>query len=155
MFERATAAFQKQDFGEARKLFSLAAAGPAVELAHAAQMYMRMCERRLGSGDADVKSPEQLYTLGVSLLNQGDYDGAAAALEAALQKQPDADHFHYALALCKGQHGDLAAAAGHLRRAIELQPSNRIAARNDADFHAIAQHAPIRELLSGERNDAG
>ena len=118
-------------------------------------MYMRMCERRMGAGTDDVTTPEDLYTLGVSLLNRGDYPGAAAALEQALQRKPDTDHFHYSLALCEGHRGDLTAAAKHLRRAIELQPSNRIAALNDADFHTIAQHSAIREILNGERNAAG
>ncbi len=109
----------------------------------------------MGEGVAEAKSPEELYTLGISLLNRGDLDGAQNALEKALQRRPDTDHYHYALALCAGQKGELSAAASHLRRAIELQPSNRIAALNDADFHAIAQHAVIRELLNGERNNAG
>jgi tetratricopeptide (TPR) repeat protein len=155
VFEKATAAFHKKDFAHARSLFAQAAAGPAAELAHSAQMYVKMCERRMGEGAAQAQSPEELYTLGISLLNRGDVEGAQAALEKALQKRPDTDHYHYALALCAGQKGDMASAASHLRRAIELQPSNRIAALNDADFHAIAQHASIRELLNGERNNAG
>ena len=104
---------------------------------------------------AVAKSPDELYTLGVSLLNRGDFEAAQAALEKALQQRPNTDHYHYSLALCAGQRGDLPSAASHLRRAIELQPSNRIAALNDADFHTIAQHASIRELLHGERNNAG
>ena len=43
----------------------------------------------------------------------------------------------------------------HLRRAIDLQPSNRIAALNDPDFHSIAQNPTIREILNGERSNAG
>ena len=154
-FEKATAMFHKRDFARARDLFAEAAGGPGVELAHSALMYKNMCERRLGGGPAQAKSPEELYTLGVSLMNRGDLEGARVAIEKALAQQPDADHYHYTLALCAGQRGDLAAAAAHLRKAIELQPSNRIAALNDADFHAIAQQAPIRELLNGERSDAG
>ena len=154
-FEQATAAFQRKAFAEARQLFVSAATGPAAELAHSAQMYIRMCERRMNDGAQAAQSPDELYTLGVSLLNRGDFAGAGAALEKALQLEPDTDHFHYALALCSGQRGDMAAAAAHLRRAIELQPANRIAALNDTDFHAIAQHASIRELLNGERNNAG
>lgn len=154
-FEKATAAFHTKDFGRAKTLFAVAARGPAGELAHSAQMYVRMCERRMGAGTAEVKTPEDLYTLGVSLLNRGDYHGAAAALEQALQRKPDTDHYHYSLALCEGHRGDMTAAAKHLRRAIELQPANRIAALNDADFHAIAQHGAIREILNGERNTAG
>ena len=154
-FEKATALFQKREFIRARDLFAEAAAGPTVGLAHSAQMYLKMCERRMGEGQAKNQTSEELYTLGVSLLNRGDLDGAVLALEKALQQKPDADHLHYALALCAGQRGDMPAAVTHLRRAIELQPSNRIAALNDADFHAIAQHASMRELLGGERNNAG
>jgi tetratricopeptide (TPR) repeat protein len=154
-FEKATAAFHKGVFARAKELFQEAAAGPSAELAHSAQMYVKMCERRMGEGATAVKSADDLYTLGVSLLNRGDLDGAVAALEKALHQKPNADHCHYALALCAGQRGDPAGAANHLRRAIEIQPSNRIAALNDAEFHSIAQHAVIRELLNGERSNAG
>lgn len=154
-FEKATAAFQRKDFAEARALFAEAAAGPAVELAHSAQMHVKMCDRRMGDGKAELQSPDDLYTLGISLLNRGDLDGAQRALETALQRKPDTDHYHYALALCAGQRGDMIIAASHLRRAIDLQPSNRIAALNDADFHSLAQNPTIREILNGERSNAG
>ena len=154
-FEKATALFQKKEFVRARDLFAEAVEGPVVGLAHSAQMYVKMCERRIGEGQATNQSPEELYTLGVSLLNRGDIDGAVVALEQALLQKPDADHLHYTLALCAGQRGDMPAAVTHLQRAIELQPSNRIAALNDADFHLIAKHPSIRELLGGERNNAG
>jgi Tfp pilus assembly protein PilF len=154
-FDKATAAFQKKDFAAARTLFAQAAGGPAVELSHSALMHVKMCERRMGNQAPVAKSPEDLYTLGVSLLNRGELAGAKEALAKALVQQPEADHFHYAMALCAGQQGDIPAAATHLRRAIELQPGNRIAALNDAEFHSIAQHAPIRELLNGERHNAG
>jgi tetratricopeptide (TPR) repeat protein len=151
-FEQATAAFHGKDFGKAKTLFLEAAKGPAVELAHSAQMHIRMCERRLGAGQSEIKSPEEFYTLGISLINRGEYEGATKALESALQRQPDTDHYHYAMALCAGHRGDITQAALHLRKAIELQPANRIAALNDADFHTIAQQAPIRELLNSERS---
>lgn len=147
--------FQRKDFTRAKEQFTLAQKGPSLELSHSAQMYIRMCERRLGEGVAPVKSPDDHYTLGVSLLNRGELEAAEAALKKALDLKPDADHFHYAMALCAGQRGNIQAAVSHLQRAIDLQPANRIAARNDAEFHAIAQHAPIRELLNSDRGDAG
>lgn len=147
--------FRRKDYARAKEMFSQAATGPLLELAHSAQMYLSMCDRRLGHGAAAAKGPEDWYTLGVTLLNRGELDGADAALRKALDLKPDADHYHYAMALCAGHRGNIPAAATHLQRAIELQPSNRIAARNDAEFHAIAQHAPIRELLNVERNNAG
>lgn len=147
--------FHRKDFAQARDLFAQSLSGPVLELAHSAQMYLSMCDRRLGRGAEAVKGPEDWYTLGVTLFNRGELDGAEAALRKALEFQPDADHFHYAMALCAGHRGNIQAAASHLQRAIELQPTNRIAARNDVEFHAIAQHAPIRELLNAERNNAG
>jgi hypothetical protein len=73
-----------------------------------------------------------------------------------LQRKPDTDHYHYALALCAGQRGDMVIAASHLRRAIDLQPSNRICgAGTTPDFHSIAQNPTIREILNGERSNAG
>lgn len=155
VFDKAAQLFQRKDFARAKELFLAASGGPAAELSHAAQMHIRMCERRMGDGAAAVRSPDELYTLGISMLNRGDYAGAKASLEKALGQKPDADYLHYALALCTGQGGDPAAAASHLKRAIELQPANRIAALNDAEFHALCQHAAIREVLNGERNSAG
>src|SRR5690242_20836864 len=45
-----------------------------------------------------------------------------------------ADHVLYALALAKGLAGDIDGAHDHLKRAIDLEPRNRISARQDADF---------------------
>lgn len=155
-FETATALFQKGRYAEAKDLFAQAADGPATELAHSAQMYAKMCERRLGQHLKPAQTAEEHYTIGVTQLNRGDLPAAEAALRKALELKPDADHCHYTLALCLGQRGDLVAAAHHLARAIELQPANRIAALNDPDFHSLTQQPALREVLQqGERNTAG
>ena len=67
-FEKATAMFHKRDFARARDLFAEAAGGPGVELAHSALMYKNMCERRLGGGPAQAKSPEELSLEEIELL---------------------------------------------------------------------------------------
>ncbi len=147
--------FQKGRYADAQDLFAQASTGPASELAHSAQMYAKMCERRLGQHVQPVQTAEEHYTIGVSQLNRGDLAAAEAALRKALELKPDADHCHYTLALCLAQRGDLTAAALHLTRAIELQPANRIAALNDPDFHSLAQQPALREVLQVERNNAG
>jgi hypothetical protein len=43
--------------------------------------------------------------------------------------------------------GDLAAAAGFLSRAIEIQPANRSTARTDPDFRELLHYQPIREIV--------
>ena len=150
LFERGSALFKRRDFAGARDLFHRAATGPVVEVAHSAQMYVSMCDRRLGNMAAP-RTPDEQYAYAVSLMSQGRYPEAEPHLRGALAAHPDADHFHYALAVALGHSGDLAAAAEHLRRAIEIQPSNRAAARRDSDFASLAQQPPLRELLTGER----
>ena len=39
-----------------------------------------------------------------------------------------------------------------LKRAIEIQPRNRIAARQDADFAGIANQSPLDRLLYPEKS---
>ena len=60
---------------------------------------------------------------------------------------PQAGHLHYAMALLSGLEGDYAASARFLARAIELEPANRSAARNDADFHDILRRPELRAVL--------
>jgi hypothetical protein len=38
-----------------------------------------------------------------------------------------------------------------MKRAIELRPQNRVAARNDPDFAEIGEQPPLAELLYPER----
>jgi tetratricopeptide (TPR) repeat protein len=149
LFEKAMAAFHKRQFPTARELFEKAATGPVAEMAHAASTHARMCERRVAQEGPELRTAEDYYTYGVSLLNRGDLAGAAAALQKAADSARDADHIHYALALCLGLRGETSAAARHLRRAIEISPSNRTAARNDPEFQSLVRHAEIREALGG------
>ena len=64
---------------------------------------------------------------------------------------PGADHIHYALALAQALGGDFPAAYENLRRAIELEPRNRIIARQDADFAQLANQPPFDRLLYPEK----
>jgi hypothetical protein len=53
----------------------------------------------------------------------------------------------YALAACQGLAGDLPGAYENLKRAIDLQPRNRLAARQDPDFAALADQPAFARLL--------
>jgi tetratricopeptide (TPR) repeat protein len=152
LFERAVKHFHAQEFAKAKVLFEQAAAGPVVEIAHAAQMHIRMCDRRIGNKQTAPKSPEDLYAHSIAFMNQGLYAQAEPLLKKAVSASPESDHFLYALALCQGHMGDLNASAASLRRAIELQPSNRISAKRDADFQSLLADGPVRDLVLGERS---
>lgn len=152
LFERAMNSFHAKDFAKAKPLFEQAAAGPAVELAHSAQMYARMCERRIGGAEHAPKNLDDLYAQSIALMNQGQYSKAEPLLARAVSASPRSDYLLYALALCQGHLGDLHASAESLRRAIEIQPSNRTSARRDADFQPLLADGPVRDLVMGERS---
>lgn len=147
-FEKAMALFNKRDFAKALPLFQQAGRGPVTEMAHVAKTHARMCERRLAGAQPVLQSPEDHYNYAIGLLNQGRVDDAAHLLRKAIAAKDDADHYHYALALASGLKGEMESSAAHLRKAIELQPGNRVTARNDPEFGALAQHPLIREILN-------
>ena len=155
LYDKAMGLFHRRDFTRAREVFARVASGPATEKAHAAQMHLRMCDRRLGREQVEPRTPEDHYNYGISLMNSGQHERAEGHLRKAVAGNDRADHFHYALALCAGLRGDYEASARHLRRAIELQPANRGVARNDTDFQAIASHPGLREILHPERSHSG
>ncbi len=147
-YDKAMALFHGREYAKASVLFAAALPGPNREMAHASQLHIRMCEQRMARPEPAVLTPEDRYNLAVALINRRELHQAETQLEAALRETQNADYLHYAMALCRGLRGDLEGAYLHLKRAIELQPSNRVAARNDPDFHDIAQREPLRELLS-------
>ncbi len=155
LFDKAMTLFHKRDFAKAGELFLKAAAGPAVEVAHSAQMRARICEARSAPAEPQLKTGEDYYNYGVSLMNGGNLEKAEHHLRKAVATQSDNDHFHYALALCCGLRGDYANSASHLRRAIEIEPSSRIAARNDSEFQSLSGQPALREILFPERQNAG
>ena len=150
-FEQAIRLFHARKFGEARELFVKVQAGPNREMAHNADLHTRMCDRRLEQPAVDLKTAEEHYNYGIAMINARNLADACQHLEAALKLEPQADHVLYALALCKGLSGDVSAAHDHLKRAIELEPRNRIAARQDADFAQFSDQPQMQQLLFPER----
>lgn len=148
-YTAAVEAFRSGDFAKAKALFDEVAVKATLELAHAARNYSRMCEARIGRQRVEPKTAEEFYTYGVALTNQRKLQEAKDNLEQAAKLAPKSDHIHYALALCLALSGELEAAAGALRTAIQLNPGNRSLARNDPDFHEFLRKRPIVDVLSG------
>jgi tetratricopeptide (TPR) repeat protein len=146
-FEQAIALFQRGDFPAARAAFEGALAGDSREMAHAARIHMRMCEQRIARNTPQPASAEERYNFAVALINRRELGLAERHLAEALGAA-DGDHLHYAMALCLGLKGDLDGAGKHLRRAIELEPRNRLAALNDPDFREFVHHPTLRQVLA-------
>jgi tetratricopeptide (TPR) repeat protein len=152
-FEAASKLFHARKLPEARELFMEAAAGPERDVAHRAKLHASMCDRRLQQPSVNLRTAEDFYNYGVALLNTRKVEESRANLEKALQLAPDTDHIHYALALVQALAGDVAGAHEHLRRAIELEPRNRIMARQDGDFAALSGHPQFQALLYPEKKN--
>ena len=153
-FEQAVRLFHARKFAEARELFVKAGGGPNREMAHNADLHIRMCDRRLEKPVVDLKTAEEHYNYAVAMINARNLSDAQQHLEAALKLEPQADHVLYALALAKGLAGDIDGAHEHLKRAIDLEPRNRISARQDADFAAFSSQPQIQQLLFPDKTGA-
>jgi tetratricopeptide (TPR) repeat protein len=156
IFDRAMKHFRAQDFRGARELFQKAAEGSLREVAHNARLHIIMCDRRLEKPQMQLRSIEDFYNVGVERLNARDYEGARRNLQQALELTrrdgDSADHVYYALAACQMLSGDPRGAYENLKRAIEIEPRNRVAARQDPDFAGAAQQQTLLPLLHPEKS---
>ena len=146
-FQEGMRLFHVRQFEQAREFFMQAMRGPDRAVAHRAGLHVSMCERRLQAQTVVLNTPEEHYNYAVTLMNARDLAPAQRHLRAALDADPSADHVLYALAACQCLGGDLQQAYENLKRAIDLQPRNRLAARQDPDFAAAADHQAFTRLL--------
>jgi len=149
-FERAVALLHKRHYREAKEMFEKARQGPSLEIAANAATHVRMCERRLSAPAPEPKSAEEHYNYAIALINLRNLDPARRHLAMALEMEPRADHVHYAMGVCLALSGDAQGAYDSLRRAIELQPRNRMVARQDSDLEGISNQPRFIRLLYPE-----
>lgn len=147
VFDKAVSLFHAGRYDQAKELFERAGSGPAREVSHVARIHVRMCERRISRPAVTFSTAEDHYNYAVTLINRRELQAAERHLQDAVKLTPNADHIHYALALSRALHGDILRAYESLKRAIELDPRNRMQAHNDPDFAEFAHQQPIARLL--------
>ncbi len=145
--------FHARNLRDARSLFQQACDGPERDVANRARMHMAMCDQRLQESTINLLSTEDYYNYGVALLNTRNVAEARKHLEKALQMAPGSDHIHYALAAAHALGGDSPRAYENLKRAIELDPRNRLMARQDSDLAHLANQPPFDSLLYPEKKN--
>ncbi len=153
LYEQAIRAFRAQSFEEARHLFEEVAAGPRGPVAHTARLHVTICERRSCQPDLTLESAEDHYNYAVVRINAGDLTTAREHLQLARNGIATGDHVYYALAACDALSGDADAAYENLKRAIEIDPRNRISARQDPDFASASQTPLWQQLLYPEKSN--
>lgn len=145
-FESALRYFQKKDYDKASALFQKVAAGGVQEMADRARVHLRFCER-MRRHEKPPKTAEDYYARGVAALNSRDLDLAIQYLSKAEKMTPRQEYVHYSLAAAYGLQGDSDNAFSHLETAIRLRPQNRVQARLDDDFQALADDPRFIRLL--------
>ena len=149
-YELALKALQERKFERAKALLQKVIDGPSTELSDRAAVHLKVCNQQLARAATAFKTPEEHYDFAVSVMNQGKYDDARTHLEKILKQHPKADYALYGLALLDCLTNKVEDALRHLDEAIRLNPALRFQARNDSDFHNLADDPRFTELLYPE-----
>jgi len=149
-YEAALKALQERKYERARALLQKVTDGPSTELADRAAVHIKLCNQQMARAATAFKTPEEHYDFAVSLMNHGKYDESRTHLEKILKQNPKADYALYGLALLDCLTNKVEDSLRHLDEAIRLNPALRFQARNDSDFHNLADDPRFTELLYPE-----
>jgi tetratricopeptide (TPR) repeat protein len=147
-YEAGLRALQEHKFDKAKPLFEKVLAGPTRELIDRATIHLSICNQHIDRSPAQqFKSVEEHYDYAVSLMNVGDYVGAREHIEKLVKQAPKTDFVIYGLAALDCLTSHVEDSLKHLDEALRLNPALRFQARNDSDFHNLAEDPRFTELL--------
>lgn len=144
--------FREKRWNEAKEYFQRALNGPASAVRFTAQTHINVCERRMQKPTLNLVTADDHYHYGVERLNARDIETARKHFQVALALKPDTEYMLYALAGTLALFGDVAGSFENLRRAIELEPRNRLLARQDPDFASVVHNPLFAHLLQPEKD---
>ncbi len=147
-YEAGLRALQEHKYEKAKPLFQKVLAGPTKELTDRAAVHLSICNQHLErSATTQFKNVEEHYDYAVSLMNVGDYVTAREHIEKLIKQSPKTDFVVYGLAALDCLTGHVEDSLKHLDEALRLNASLRFQARNDSDFHNLAEDPRFTELL--------
>ena len=147
-YEAGLRALQEHKFDKAKPLFQKVLAGPSRELTDRATVHLSICNQRLERPTTtQFKTIEEHFDYAVSLMNVGDYITAREHIEKLLKQAPKTDFVVYGMAALDCLTNHVEDALRHLDEALRLNPALRYQARNDSDFHNLAEDPRFTELL--------
>lgn len=147
-YEAGLRSLQERKFEKAKPLFQKVLAGPSKELCDRANVHLNICNQHLErSSSTQFKSVEEHYDFAVSLMNVGDYVTAREHIDKLLKQAPKTDYVIYGLAALDCLTGHVEESLKHLDEALKLNAGLRFQARNDSDFHNLAEDPRFTELL--------
>jgi tetratricopeptide (TPR) repeat protein len=148
-YEAGLRAMLEHNFDKAVPFFQRVATGPSRELADRAKVHLAACYQHAEPTTATqrFKTVEEHYGYAVSLMNVGDYVTAREHIEELLKQAPKTDFVIYGLAALDSLTGHVEDSLKHLDEALRLNAGLRFQARNDSDFHNLAEDRRFIELL--------
>jgi tetratricopeptide (TPR) repeat protein len=147
-YESGLRALQEHKFDKAKPLFQKVLAGGSKELSDRAAIHLRICNQHLERvTTTQFKTVEEHFDYAVSLMNVGDYVAAREHIEKLLKQAPKTDFVIYGLAALDCLTGHVEDSLRHLDEALQLNAALRYQARNDTDFHNLAEDPRFTELL--------
>ncbi len=147
-YEAGLRALQEHKFEKAKPLFEKVLAGPSRELCDRAAVHLNICHQHLErSSTQQFKNVEEHYDYAVSLMNVGDYVSAREHIEKLVKQAPKTDFVIYGLAALDCLTGHVEDSLKHLDEALRINGNLRYQARNDSDFHNLAEDPRFTELL--------
>jgi tetratricopeptide (TPR) repeat protein len=147
-YEAGLRALQEHKFDKAKPMFQKVLAGGSKELADRAAIHLSICNQHLErSTTTQFKTIEEHFDYAASLMNVGDYVTAREHIEKLVQQAPKTDFVIYGLAALDCLTGHVEDSLKHLDEALRLNASLRYQARNDTDFHNLAEDPRFTELL--------
>ena len=152
LYEKGVKALQRKNYNAAAATFQqlLAEYPEERELHERAQLYLNVCERQAQPQEKAPRSVDARKLAATVALKRREVDKALSLLKSAASSHSGDDHLQYMLALAHALRADAAASATHLKRAIELNPDNRVQARQEQDFDAVRDDEAILALLAKE-----
>ncbi len=117
------------------------------ELHERARLYLNVCKRETKPLAKTPKSVDERILAATLALNRRDVDQALSLLQRTASSHRKHDHIQYMLALAHALSDDVETAAEHLARAIALNPSNRLQAKQEPDFDSIRWTQPIHDAI--------
>ena len=146
-YEAGLRAMQEHKFEKAKGFLQKVLTGPSRELADRASVHLNACNQQVERTTTQFRSVEEHYDFAVSLINLGDYVSAREHLEKLAKQAPTADYVVYGMAALDCLTGRVEDSLRHLQEAIGFNPALRFQARNDSDFHNLAEDPRFTELL--------
>ncbi len=147
-FERGFRALQQRQFERAAQALTavLRDFPEEKELQDRARVYLSICARQSGA-PARPRTFEERLNAATVAINRGAPAEALGLLRQLETDRPDSDHVQYLFCVALTGAGDAAGALEHLRRAVELNPENRLLSAADADLETLRQHAGFKTAV--------